>query len=114
MKLEDLNRKGTFTQQRTISMKNPALRPTEHGEDDKYIVKSWGVTSKEIKASTEIAVPDAVNMALKVDFQFEGGNQQLRYSCTSSDISAFPRMSASSTCSCPGLISSKGNTSSLK
>jgi hypothetical protein len=54
MKLEDSNRKGTFTQQRTISMKNPALRPTEHGEDDKYIVKSWGVTSKEIKASTEM------------------------------------------------------------
>lgn len=54
-------------------MKNPALRPTEHGEDDKYIVKSWGVTFKEIKASTKIAVPDAANIALKVDFQFEGG-----------------------------------------
>jgi hypothetical protein len=55
MKLENSNGKGTFTQQRTVLvMKDPALRPTEHGEDDKYIVKSWGVTTKEIKASTEM------------------------------------------------------------
>ncbi|KAG1775610.1 hypothetical protein EV702DRAFT_422190 [Suillus placidus] len=57
-----------------IDMTDPALGPIEQeGGDDIFIVKSWGVTTKAVNASTEAAMPCAVNVALKVDFQFDGG-----------------------------------------
>ncbi|KAG1852136.1 hypothetical protein DFJ58DRAFT_791694 [Suillus subalutaceus] len=56
-----------------IDMTDPALRPIEQDEgDDKYIVKSWGVTTKELNVSAEADVPGGVNVALKVNFQFDG------------------------------------------
>ncbi|KAG1856752.1 hypothetical protein F4604DRAFT_1590256 [Suillus subluteus] len=56
-----------------IDMTDPALGPIEQEEgDDKYIVKSWGVTTKKLNVSAEADVPGGVNVALKVNFQFDG------------------------------------------
>ncbi|KAG1795982.1 uncharacterized protein HD556DRAFT_1234785 [Suillus plorans] len=55
-----------------IDMTDPALHPVEEEGDDKFIVKSWGVTTRETKVATEAAVSGVVNVALKVDFEFEG------------------------------------------
>jgi hypothetical protein len=56
-----------------INLADPALRPIEQeAGDDHLIVKSWSVTTKEVKASTEVTVPDVVNVALKLDLQFDG------------------------------------------
>ncbi|KAG0706231.1 hypothetical protein DFH29DRAFT_872489 [Suillus ampliporus] len=53
-----------------------ALRPQEQeGGDDQFVVRSWGVTAKEVKASAEAGVPGAVNAALKVDLQFDGNKR---------------------------------------
>ncbi|KAG1724855.1 hypothetical protein EDB19DRAFT_1915332 [Suillus lakei] len=55
-----------------IDLADPALRPNEQeGGDDQFIVKSWGVTTKEASASAKVAVPGA-NVALKLDLQFDG------------------------------------------
>ncbi|KAG1807101.1 uncharacterized protein BJ212DRAFT_1387950 [Suillus subaureus] len=62
----------TTTSRIGIDMKDPALCPTEQGGDDKYIVKSWGVTTKELNVSAEADVPGGGNVALKVNFQFDG------------------------------------------
>lgn len=57
-----------------INMMDPTLEPQEQeGGDNKFIVKTWGITTKEVNVSAEAALPGAVNVALKVDFQFEGG-----------------------------------------
>ncbi|KAG1852135.1 hypothetical protein DFJ58DRAFT_791687 [Suillus subalutaceus] len=63
----------TTTNDIGIDMTDPALGPIEQEEgDDKYIVKSWGVTTKELNVSAEADVPGGVNVALKVNFQFDG------------------------------------------
>ncbi|KAG2363626.1 hypothetical protein BDR07DRAFT_1375667 [Suillus spraguei] len=63
----------TTTNDIGIDMTDPALTPIEQeGGDDKFIVKSWGVTTKEVNASAEAAVAGAVDVALKVEFQFDG------------------------------------------
>ncbi|KAG0706266.1 hypothetical protein DFH29DRAFT_798731 [Suillus ampliporus] len=52
---------------------DPALLPQEQeGGDDQFIVKSWGVTTKEVKTSSQVDIPGAVNASLKVDLQFDG------------------------------------------
>lgn len=56
-----------------IDLADPALQPNEQeAKDDHFIVKSWGVATKEANTSTEIAVPGVVNVALKLDVQFDG------------------------------------------
>ncbi|KAG2151070.1 uncharacterized protein EDB93DRAFT_1249562 [Suillus bovinus] len=55
-----------------IDMTDPALRPVETGEDDKFIVTSWGVTTKEFSKTAKVSVPGAENVALKVGFQYDG------------------------------------------
>lgn len=55
-----------------INMMDPELHPVEQeGGDDKYIVKSWGVSTKEVNVSAEADVPGGVKVALKVNFQFD-------------------------------------------
>ncbi|KAG1804341.1 hypothetical protein EV424DRAFT_1647481 [Suillus variegatus] len=51
-----------------IDMTDPALHPVEKEGGEKFIVKSWGVTTKE----TDVTPEAAVNVALQVDFEFEG------------------------------------------
>ncbi|KAG1804342.1 hypothetical protein EV424DRAFT_1432490 [Suillus variegatus] len=55
-----------------IDMTDPALHPEEKEGDEKFIVKSWGVTTKETDVTPEAAVSGAANVALQVDFEFEG------------------------------------------
>ncbi|KAG1783391.1 hypothetical protein EV702DRAFT_959471 [Suillus placidus] len=56
-----------------IDLADPALRPNEQeAKDDHITVASWGVTAKKANASTKVAVPGSVNVALKVDLQFDG------------------------------------------
>jgi hypothetical protein len=56
-----------------IDLTDSALRPhKQKAGDDHLIVKSWGVTTKEINASAEGAVSGVVNIALKLDLQFDG------------------------------------------
>ncbi|KAG1732678.1 uncharacterized protein EDB91DRAFT_1251721 [Suillus paluster] len=55
---------------------DPTLLPQEQESgDDQFIVKSWGVTTKEVKASPEVDVPGAVSAALTVDLQFDGNKR---------------------------------------
>lgn len=37
-----------------INMKDPELAPKDQGGDNKFIVKSWGITTKEVNASAEV------------------------------------------------------------
>ncbi|KAG1842270.1 hypothetical protein DFJ58DRAFT_707480 [Suillus subalutaceus] len=66
-----------------IDLADAALRPNEQeAGDDHFIVKSWGVTAKEAKTSADclvhisdcaaVPVPGVVNVALKLDLQFDG------------------------------------------
>ncbi|KAG1724596.1 hypothetical protein EDB19DRAFT_1915444 [Suillus lakei] len=56
-----------------IDLTDSTLHPKEQeGGDDQFIVKSWGVTTKEVNASTNVGVPGAANVALEVNFQFDG------------------------------------------
>ncbi|KAG2151071.1 uncharacterized protein EDB93DRAFT_1249563 [Suillus bovinus] len=54
-----------------IDMTDQALVPVETEGDDKFIVKSWGVTTKEATPAGT-ATTDAENVALRIEFQFEG------------------------------------------
>jgi hypothetical protein len=56
-----------------IDLADPALCPHEQeARDDHFVVKSWGVTTKEANISAEGAVPGVVDVALKLDLQFDG------------------------------------------
>ncbi|KAG2117713.1 hypothetical protein DEU56DRAFT_158169 [Suillus clintonianus] len=56
-----------------IDLTDEALRPKEQETgDDRFIVKSWGVTTKEANVSSDVNVPGAVKILLKVDMHFDG------------------------------------------
>ncbi|KAG1842267.1 hypothetical protein DFJ58DRAFT_58836 [Suillus subalutaceus] len=56
-----------------INLADPELRPNEQETgNNHFIVKSWGVATKEINASADVAVLGVVNVALKLDLQFDG------------------------------------------
>jgi hypothetical protein len=56
-----------------IDLTDSALRPYEQeARDDHFVVKSWGVTTKQINASAEVAVPGVTNVALKLQIEFDG------------------------------------------
>ncbi|KAG1856689.1 hypothetical protein DFJ58DRAFT_784437 [Suillus subalutaceus] len=55
-----------------IDLADPALRPNEQeAGDDHFIIKSWGVTSKENYEYPEAGVQSAMNV-FKIDLQFDG------------------------------------------
>ncbi|KAG1733708.1 hypothetical protein EDB19DRAFT_1207901 [Suillus lakei] len=59
-----------------FDLSDQALRPEEQeGGDDKFIVKSWGVTTKEINVSPEADMQGTPNVAFKLNLQFDSNKQ---------------------------------------
>ncbi|KAG1790830.1 uncharacterized protein HD556DRAFT_680877 [Suillus plorans] len=66
---------GNIYADKIIDMTDPALCPVEEEGEDSLIVKSEGVIARDLSTNTEAAVPGAANVALKVEFEFDGRKQ---------------------------------------
>ncbi|KAG1845616.1 hypothetical protein C8R48DRAFT_734017 [Suillus tomentosus] len=58
-----------------IDLTDQALHPIEAGGEDRFVIKSWGVTTWEADTTAETTVPSTTNVALKVKFRFDGGKR---------------------------------------